>query len=90
MTMSNVIMYLTPYCPYCSRAAMLLKRKGVAFSELRIDTDTTLRQEMEQRSGRTSVPQIFIGDFHVGGCDELFALEAEGKLDSHLSLNTAV
>ncbi len=85
--MPNVVMYLTPYCPYCSRAAMLLKRKGVTFTELRIDTDPNLRQEMLQRSGRTSVPQIFIDDFHVGGCDDLHALEAEGKLDGYLALN---
>lgn len=88
--MPKVVMYLTPYCPYCSRAAMLLQRKGVEFSELRVDTDPQLRQEMEQRSGRTSVPQIFIDDFHVGGCDDLFALEAEGNLDGHLALNPAV
>lgn len=88
--MPNVIMYLTPYCPYCTRAAMLLQRKGVEFTELRVDTDVKLRQEMEQRSGRTSVPQIFIDDFHVGGCDELYALEAEAKLDGHLVLNSAV
>ncbi len=88
--MSKVVMYLTPYCPYCSRAAMLLKRKGVEFTELRVDTDPALRQEMEQRSQRTSVPQIFIDDFHVGGCDELYALEAEGKLDSHLAIESKV
>ena len=86
--MPNVTMYLTPYCPYCSRAAMLLQRKGVTYTELRVDTDTQLRREMEQRSGRTSVPQIFIDDFHVGGCDDLYALEAAGKLDSHLALNS--
>lgn len=88
--MPNIVMYLTPYCPYCSRAAMLLKRKGVEFTELHVDTDADLRQEMEQRSRRTSVPQIFIDDFHVGGCDELYALEADGKLDGHLALNPAV
>lgn len=88
--MPKVVMYLSPYCPYCSRAAMLLQRKGVEFSELRVDTDPALRQEMEQRSGRTSVPQIFIGDFHVGGCDDLYALEADGKLDAHLAVNSAV
>lgn len=88
--MPNVVMYLTPYCPYCSRAAMLLKRKGVEYTELRVDTDSKLRQEMEQRSQRTSVPQIFIDDFHVGGCDDLFALEAEGKLDGHLQLDSQV
>ena len=88
--MPNVVMYLTPYCPYCSRAAMLLKRKGVEYTELRVDTDSKLRHEMEQRSQRTSVPQIFIDDFHVGGCDDLFALEAEGKLDGHLQLDSQV
>ncbi len=88
--MPKVVMYKTPFCPYCSRAAMLLQRKGVEFTELRVDTDPGLRQEMEQRSGRTSVPQIFIDDFHVGGCDDLYALEAEGKLDGHLALNSAM
>ena len=88
--MPNIVMYLTPYCPYCSRAAMLLQRKGAEFTELRVDTDAGLRQEMEQRSRRTSVPQIFIDDFHVGGCDELYALEADGKLDDHLALNPSV
>lgn len=85
--MPKVVMYLTPFCPYCSRATMLLQRKGVEPELLRVDTDPQLRQEMEQRSGRTSVPQIFIDDFHVGGCDDLYALEAEGKLDGHLALN---
>lgn len=88
--MPKVVMYLTPYCPYCSRAAMLLQRKGAAFTELRVDTDPQLRQEMEQRSGRTSVPQIFIDDFHVGGCDDLYALEAEGRLDGYLAADSAV
>lgn len=90
MTMPKVIMYLTPFCPYCSRAAMLLKRKGVDVTELRVDADPGLRQEMEQRSGRTSVPQIFIDDFHVGGCDDLYALEAEGRLDDYLALGSTV
>ena len=88
--MPKVVMYLTPFCPYCSRAAMLLKRKGVDATLLRVDTDPALRQEMEQRSGRTSVPQIFIDDFHVGGCDDLYALEAAGKLDDHLAITKAV
>ncbi len=82
--MPKVEIYLTPYCPYCSRAAMLLQRKGVVFSELRVDIDPPLRQKMEELSGRTSVPQIFINDLHVGGCDDLYALEAEGKLDDYL------
>lgn len=88
--MPKVLMYLSPYCPYCSRAAMLLQRKGVEVTELRVDMDPVLRKEMEERSGRTSVPQIFIDDFHVGGCDDLYALEAEGKLDGYLAQDSAV
>ena len=57
-------------------------------SELRVDIDPQLRQKMEELSGRSSVPQIFINDFHVGGCDDLYALEAEGKLDDHLMLGS--
>lgn len=82
--MPNVVIYCTPFCPYCIRAKMLLENKGVEFTELRVDQDPALRGEMEQRSGRTSVPQIFFDDFHVGGCDDLFAMEAEGKLDNYL------
>lgn len=75
-------MYCTAFCPYCVRARMLLERKGVAFTEIRVDLEPHRRSEMEARSGgRTSVPQIFIGDFHVGGCDDMFALEGEGRLD---------
>jgi len=84
--MPNIVMYCTPYCPYCVRAKMLLTNKGVEFTEHRVDVDDALRVEMEQRSGRTSVPQIFIDDFHVGGCDDLFALEAAGELDGHLAI----
>lgn len=82
--MPNVVVYCTPYCPYCVRAKMLLSKKGIEFTEHRIDVDEALRAEMEQRSGRTSVPQIFIDDFHVGGCDALFALEASSQLDGYL------
>ena len=82
--MPNVVVYCTPYCPYCVRAKMLLKNKGVEFTEYRVDADHALRAEMEQRSGRTSVPQIFIDDYHVGGCDDLFALEASNRLDEYL------
>ena len=66
---------------------MLLKQKNVDFTDVRIDVDAHRRDEMEERSGRTSVPQIFIGDFHVGGCDDLFALEQAGELDGKLGLN---
>lgn len=85
--MSDVVMYSTGFCPYCVRAKMLLKQKNVEFTDIRIDVDAHRRDEMEERSGRTSVPQIFIGDFHVGGCDDLFALEQAGELDGKLGLN---
>ena len=84
--MSSVIIYSTRFCPYCVRAKNLLERKGVAFSEVRIDTDTAQRDIMIEKSGRRSVPQIFIGNFHVGGCDDLYALEASGDLDGKLGL----
>lgn len=82
--MPNVVMYCSPYCPYCIRAKRLLESKEVNFSEMRVDLDPDLRSEMEQRSQRTSVPQIFIDDYHVGGCDDLYALEAAGELDRYL------
>jgi len=88
-TMSDVVMYSTEYCPYCVRAKMLLEQKNVEFTDIRIDIDMDRRGEMQQRSGRTSVPQIFIGDYHVGGCDDLFALEQQGELDNKLGLTGA-
>lgn len=78
-------MYSTGFCPYCVRARMLLDRKGVNYTDIRVDLEPHLRAEMVQRSGRTSVPQIFINDFHVGGCDDMYALENQGKLDPLLS-----
>ena len=84
--MKPVRMYTTPICPYCVRAKSLLKRKGVAVEEVDVLMDMDARQEMEARSGGArSVPQIFIGDTHVGGCDDLYALEKEGKLDPLLA-----
>lgn len=82
MTTPKVVMYATAWCPYCARARNLLTGKGVGFEE--IDVDATGREEMIRRSGRRTVPQIFIGDTHVGGSDELLALEAAGKLDTLL------
>lgn len=76
-----VEIYTQPWCSYCERAIGLLKRKGVAFREISAPHGTQERQEAIQRSGRTSVPQIFIGGQHVGGCDDLLALERAGKLD---------
>ena len=82
--MNPVIVYSSDYCPYCSRAKQLLSSKGVAFEEIKVDGKPQLRAEMSQKAGRTSVPQIWIGSTHVGGCDDLFALERAGKLDALL------
>jgi glutaredoxin 3 len=84
--MKPVRIYTTPICPYCVRAKSLLQKKGVEAEEIDVFMDMQARQDMESRSGGArSVPQIFIGDTHVGGCDELYALEKEGKLDSLLA-----
>ena len=84
--MPNILMYCTAVCPYCVRAEALLQRKGVTeIEKVRVDQAPERRQEMMQRTGRRSVPQIYIGDFHVGGCDDLFELEAEGRLDRLLA-----
>ena len=75
-------MYATATCPYCIRAEQLLLDKGVTgLDKIRVDLDPASREEMMKLSGRRTVPQIFIGDYHVGGCDDLFALERAGKLD---------
>lgn len=76
-----VTLYTTKFCPYCVRAKMLLEQKGVDYTDIAVDFDAAKRQEMIQKSGRTSVPQIWIGNEHVGGCDELYMLERQGKLD---------
>jgi glutaredoxin 3 len=85
--MTHVVMYTTGMCPYCVRAKMLLKKKGVDWEELRIEGDRSLMREMMERSGRRTVPQIFIGDTHVGGYDDLAELDAFGKLDPLLGLS---
>lgn len=82
--MADVIVYSSDWCPYCIRAKQLLESKGVAFEEIKVDGKPQLRAEMTQKAGRTSVPQIWIGSRHVGGCDDLFALERAGKLDTLL------
>ncbi len=79
-------MYSSDYCPYCMRAKALLEKKGVAFAEIKVDGKPQVRADMTQKAGRTSVPQIWIGDLHVGGCDDLFALERAGKLDALLNV----
>ncbi|MDH0745693.1 glutaredoxin 3 [Pseudomonas sp. GD03842] len=83
--MAQVVVYSSDYCPYCSRAKHLLASKNVDFEEIRVDGKPQLRAEMTQKAGRTSVPQIWIGSVHVGGCDDLYALERAGKLDALLS-----
>lgn len=82
--MAEVIVYSSDYCPYCTRAKQLLQNKHVSFEEIRVDGKPQVRAEMVKKSGRTSVPQIWIGTTHVGGCDDLFALERAGKLDELL------
>ena len=80
--MQPVEIYTTGFCPYCVAAKALLSRKGVVFKEISVSGDSTKRQEMIDRAnGRMTVPQIFIGDTHVGGSDDLHALERAGKLD---------
>ena len=80
--MSHVTIYTKPYCPYCVRAVMLLEKKGVEFTEVEAAFDPAKRQEMMQRAGgRATFPQIFVGDLHIGGCDEMMALERAGELD---------
>lgn len=82
--MVQVIMYTTGYCPYCAKARDLLHQKSVIFNDIRIDLQPELRDEMISKSGRRTVPQIFINGQHIGGCDDLYALEAQGKLNQLL------
>ena len=80
--MARVLMYCTAVCPYCQSAERLLSKKGVGEIErVRVDLDPVRRAEMMQRSGRRTVPQIWIGERHIGGCDDLYALDREGRLD---------
>ncbi|HEX9803229.1 MAG TPA: glutaredoxin 3 [Gammaproteobacteria bacterium] len=86
--MPTVTLYTTAMCPYCVRARNLLDRKGVEYTDIRIDEKPELRPEMVTRAnGRTSVPQIFIDDFHVGGFDDMAELDVDGELDQRLGLS---
>lgn len=85
----TVTMYTTRYCPFCVRAKALLAEKGVDFDEIPVDRAPERRQEMQARSGRHTVPQIWIGSTHVGGCDELYALERAGRLNALLEGDTS-
>jgi glutaredoxin 3 len=84
MSQPPVVMYTTSWCPYCERARRLLAAKNVSIEEIDVESAPAKRAEMQTRSGRRTVPQIFIGDRHVGGSDDLQALEAAGKLDALL------
>jgi len=84
--MPEILIYTTKICPYCIMAKRLLDKKGVIYNEINVDTQTGLREEMMQKTKRRTVPQIYIGDFHVGGFDDLYALDQEKKLDTLLQI----
>lgn len=86
MSSANVEIYTTAFCGYCTRAKMLLDKKGVSYTEYRIDDSADKRTEMLERSQRTSVPQIFINDQHIGGFDDLSELDMDDELDGLLGL----
>lgn len=77
-------MYSATHCPYCLRAKQLLDRKGIKYTEIRVDENPNLRDEMIAKSGRFTVPQLFINDQPIGGCDDMYALERQGRLDELL------
>lgn len=81
MSQAKITIYFAPFCPYCGWAKQLLKSKKVEFTSINVNDSQSIRHEMEQRSGQTSVPQIFIGDTHVGGYDDMAALDEKGELD---------
>lgn len=85
--MSQVIIYTSAWCPYCIRAKQLLTSKGINFQEITVDSKPELRAEMEEKAGSDTVPQIWINEQHIGGCDDLFALEQARKLDPLLAAN---
>ena len=80
----KVLMYATAACPFCQSAERLLASKGEQVEKIRVDLEPARREEMRRKSGRHTVPQIWIGERHIGGCDDLYALERAGKLDSLL------
>jgi glutaredoxin 3 len=89
MAAAQVIMYVTAWCPYCARARAVLEGKGVDFQEIDVDAVPGAQADMVARCGRGSVPQIFIGAAHVGGCDDLLALDEAGRLDTLLNITGA-
>jgi len=83
--MQKIIIYTTTTCPYCVRAKALLDRKGTTYQEINAEYPSVREEMVQKAGGRKTVPQIFIGDFHVGGCDDLYELEKQGKLDERLA-----
>ena len=83
--MPEVVIYTTTICPYCVRAKMLLQRKGVPYQEVDVSGDAAARQALVERTRQRTVPQIFINGEHIGGCDDLYALDRAGQLDAKLS-----
>ncbi len=83
--MAQVVIYTTRICPYCVRAKQLLQRKGVAYEEVDVSNDHATRMQLVERTKQRTVPQIFINDQHIGGCDDLYALERQGALDPLLA-----
>ncbi len=84
--MKNITIYTTNTCPYCIKAKALLNKKNAIFTEINVEDEEKRNKMVELTSGKRSVPQIFIGDHHVGGCDDLYELERQGKLDQLLAL----
>jgi glutaredoxin 3 len=83
--MARVVIYTTTICPYCVRAKMLLQKKGVAYEEINVSSDHEMRLKLVEMTRQRTVPQIFINDRHIGGCDDLYALERQGALDPLLA-----
>jgi len=83
--MPEILIYTTNICPYCTMAKRLLDKKGAHYTEINVDANSGLREEMVRKTNRRTVPQIYIGDYHVGGFDDLYALEQQKKLDGLLS-----
>jgi glutaredoxin 3 len=83
--MQEILIYTTNICPYCIMAKRLLDKKGASYTEINVDSKPGLREEMMRKTNRRTVPQIYIGDYHVGGFDELYALDQQKKLDALLS-----
>ncbi len=84
--MKHVRIYTGPLCPYCDRAKALLAEKGIAYEEIDVEVNREAMMEVIAKTGRRTIPQIFIDDFHVGGADDLYALEEKGELDTLLGL----